>query len=198
MKFCPECGTKVEGMKFCPECGHDLRKMGANPNALPALEDMTIPEELNFSELGLLAANLLVEQKQPAEEERKRKEAERQWKLDGFEIEDGVLVRYTGDAEQIAIPEGVTTIGVDAFGECDSITSVTIPNSVTTIGECAFYGCKSLTSVTIPNSVTSIGEGAFAGCGADLEIYCEADSQPSGFDETWAGSATVFWGYKGE
>lgn len=22
MKFCPECGTKVEGLKFCPECGN--------------------------------------------------------------------------------------------------------------------------------------------------------------------------------
>ncbi|MBQ9022155.1 MAG: PH domain-containing protein [Eggerthellaceae bacterium] len=21
MKFCPECGTNIEGMKFCPECG---------------------------------------------------------------------------------------------------------------------------------------------------------------------------------
>lgn len=24
MKFCPECGTKVEGMKFCPECGFKI------------------------------------------------------------------------------------------------------------------------------------------------------------------------------
>lgn len=24
MKFCPECGTHVEGMKFCPECGYSL------------------------------------------------------------------------------------------------------------------------------------------------------------------------------
>jgi DNA-directed RNA polymerase subunit M/transcription elongation factor TFIIS len=24
MKFCPECGTHVEGMKFCPECGRSL------------------------------------------------------------------------------------------------------------------------------------------------------------------------------
>lgn len=24
MKFCPECGTKAEGMKFCPECGYKL------------------------------------------------------------------------------------------------------------------------------------------------------------------------------
>ena len=24
MKFCPECGTPVDGMKFCPECGYKL------------------------------------------------------------------------------------------------------------------------------------------------------------------------------
>lgn len=24
MKFCPECGTKIEGLKFCPECGKKL------------------------------------------------------------------------------------------------------------------------------------------------------------------------------
>ena len=23
-KFCPECGTKTEGMKFCPNCGKKL------------------------------------------------------------------------------------------------------------------------------------------------------------------------------
>ncbi len=25
MNFCPECGTKVNGMKFCPECGRNLQ-----------------------------------------------------------------------------------------------------------------------------------------------------------------------------
>ncbi len=24
MKFCPECGTKIEGMKYCPECGYKV------------------------------------------------------------------------------------------------------------------------------------------------------------------------------
>ncbi|MCU7356684.1 PH domain-containing protein [Enterococcus dispar] len=24
MKFCPECGTNVEGMKFCPNCGYKI------------------------------------------------------------------------------------------------------------------------------------------------------------------------------
>ncbi|TKC15917.1 PH domain-containing protein [Robertmurraya kyonggiensis] len=29
MKFCPECGTKAEGMKFCPECGYKLGEVAA-------------------------------------------------------------------------------------------------------------------------------------------------------------------------
>jgi hypothetical protein len=62
------------------------------------------------------------------------------------------------------IPNGVTSIGTNAFYNCSSLTNVTIPNSVTSIGNDAFGLCTSLTSVTIPNSVTSIGYGAFSYC----------------------------------
>ena len=64
----------------------------------------------------------------------------------------------------LVIPDGVTSIGDNAFYECTGLTSVTIPNSVTSIGQFAFAGCSGLTSVTIGNSVTSIGQNAFAGC----------------------------------
>ncbi len=66
--------------------------------------------------------------------------------------------------ESIIIPNSVTTIGYGAFWLCSSLKSVTIPNSVTTIENIAFAGCSSLESVTIPNSVTNIGGQAFDGC----------------------------------
>ena len=64
----------------------------------------------------------------------------------------------------ITIPNSVTSIGSGAFSGCSSLTSVTIPNSVTSIEQEAFCVCSGLTSVTIPNSVTDIEERAFSGC----------------------------------
>ena len=58
----------------------------------------------------------------------------------------------------------VTTIGDQAFYNCESLTSVVIGNSVTSIGDRAFYYCRSLTSVVIGNSVTTIGHSAFSRC----------------------------------
>ena len=81
-----------------------------------------------------------------------------------FDIKNGELKRYKGNASNVTIPESVTSIGKSAFNDCNSLISVTIPDSVTSIGGWAFNGCKSLTSVTIPNSVTAIGKYAFYGC----------------------------------
>ena len=86
-------------------------------------------------------------------------------------LDDGTveIARYYGSAEKVDIPEkidgkSVTRIGVSAFEDCTSLTSITIPNGVTSIGRMAFYGCTNLARVTIPNSVTEIGECAFNGC----------------------------------
>ncbi len=93
----------------------------------------------------------------------------------------------------VTIPNSVTTIGSDAFSNCTSLTSVTIGDSVTSIGNSAFDGCTSLTGITIPNSVTSIGEYAFYRC-SKLTIYCEATSEPSGWDPLWNPSnRPVYW-----
>ena len=93
----------------------------------------------------------------------------------------------------IIIPNSVTSIGSYAFYNCDSLTNIIIPNSVTSIGNYAFSNCKSLTSVIIPNSVTSIGNGAFSGC-SSLTIYCEVETQPSGWEYYWNEYSPVYWG----
>ena len=71
-----------------------------------------------------------------------------------FEIENGVLKRYTGPGGDVVIPDGVTSIGDQAFYLCGKMTSVTMPDSVTQIGDDAFCLCDNLTSVTSPNSVS--------------------------------------------
>ena len=56
--------------------------------------------------------------------------------------------------------------------------NTTIPNSVTSIGIYAFFDCSSLTSITIPNSVTSIGIYAFYFCRSLRTVICEAEEVP--------------------
>ena len=91
--------------------------------------------------------------------------------------------------------ELVTSIGSKVFYNCDSLTSVLIPYFVRSIGEDAFAACDSLRSVKIPYSVRSIGYGAFSAC-YSLTIYCEAESQPAGWNSNWNYSnCPVVWGY---
>ena len=86
------------------------------------------------------------------------------------EIENGVLKKYNGNATKAVIPNGVTSIGENAFDSCRSLAEVVISNSVTSIGDWAFRDCSSLTEIVIPNGVTSIGYGAFQICSSLTKV----------------------------
>ncbi len=108
------------------------------------------------------------------------------------------LAAYLGNAAELSLPEKYNGRSYDiykyAFLECDNLKSVVIPNGITSIGNGAFYGCNYLTSISIPNSVEVIGASLFMGC-RNLTIYCEAESQPSGWSANWNdGDFPVFWG----
>lgn len=81
-----------------------------------------------------------------------------------FVIIDSVLIKCYGKDRDVAIPDGVTSIGDSAFQWRTKLTSITIPDGVTDICTRAFYTCSNLSSITIPNSVTSIGDSAFSDC----------------------------------
>jgi hypothetical protein len=75
-----------------------------------------------------------------------------------------VAFRNCASITSVTIPNTVVSIEGHAFHTCTNLASITIPDSVTSIGDMAFTDCASLTSITIPDSVTSIGEMAFYGC----------------------------------
>ena len=64
----------------------------------------------------------------------------------------------------------VTGIGVTAFQNNTTITSLIISNGVMNIADAAFDGCTALTNVFIPDSVTNIGNSTFAGCSALVSV----------------------------
>ncbi|MBO5333772.1 MAG: leucine-rich repeat protein [Clostridia bacterium] len=84
--------------------------------------------------------------------------------------------------KEIVIKDGVTTIGIYAFGDMDSFTSITIPNSVTIIDDYAFYFSGNIANVTIPNSVTTIGKYAFLACDSLTNITIPASVTTIGQD----------------
>ncbi|MBR6022468.1 MAG: leucine-rich repeat domain-containing protein, partial [Kiritimatiellae bacterium] len=73
---------------------------------------------------------------------------------------------YLDGAEltELAIPDGVASIGYCAFFGCSGLSSVTIPDSVTEIGASAFKNCPSLASVAIGAGVTNVEIYAFGDC----------------------------------
>ena len=103
-----------------------------------------------------------------------------------FEIKDGVLVKYRGNAAEADVPEGVTAIGKGAFSNCDTLGSVTLPASLASIGKDAFNECVNLSSVTLPAGLAAVGEGAFSGCGSLASITI-----PAGL--TAIGEMAFFW-----
>ena len=102
-------------------------------------------------------------------------------------IVDGELKFFApAGLTEYTIPDGVTSIGEDAFRWCESLASINIPEGVTEIGYYAFGGTN-LTSVTLPKSLTSLGRIALAYCHSLKDVYCKAITPPAAIADssTW-------------
>ena len=90
--------------------------------------------------------------------------------------DDDCALKFSGASTyDVVIPskiDGVSVkcIGDFAFWDCTELTGLAIPDGVTSIGLGAFYGCESLKGLTIPDSVTYIGDYAFEDC-APTTVY---------------------------
>ncbi|MBR5759421.1 MAG: leucine-rich repeat protein, partial [Thermoguttaceae bacterium] len=88
--------------------------------------------------------------------------------IDGilFSKDGKTLLRYPAGREQekYVVPEGVETIGHNAFSNCYLLTEIEVPSSVTAVESGAFQGCSSLKSIALPDGITAIKNRAFGGC----------------------------------
>ncbi len=95
-----------------------------------------------------------------------------------YTITDGqaVITDCDQSVKSISIPatiEGysVTAIEDYAFAYCYSLEEVIIPEGVKSIGLEAFYNCQSLKKVTLPVSIDTIEDYAFSGCYELSDVY---------------------------
>lgn len=73
---------------------------------------------------------------------------------------------YGTALKKVEIPAGVTMIGINAFGNCKSLTEVTFAQATTGlyINNNAFDNCVALKKIALPDRVTKIGDYAFQNC----------------------------------
>ena len=80
-----------------------------------------------------------------------------------FIIENGVLKEYKGQDRIVGVPVGVESIEDAVFSYNKTMTNIKLPEGLRTIGENAFMGAA-LEEIVLPESLEEIGEGVFCLC----------------------------------
>ena len=78
------------------------------------------------------------------------------------------IEKYSGDLEEVHVPDNVGGIPVTAFGwqafeNCKNLVSVTLPQSLVSMDAWAFYGCDKLKNIKFPKGLVNLGSGCFPG-----------------------------------
>ena len=83
----------------------------------------------------------------------------------------GTLFGYTGVCpEAVEIPEGVVTVGSEAFAGTRNLKSVTFPASLNSISVNAFGGCDGISAIELPELLYWVEDDAFADCSALAKV----------------------------
>ena len=113
------------------------------------------------------------------------------------EIESQAFMNSAWLSGSCTIPDGVKSIGAQAFYNCSGLTTLSIPDSVGYIGSKAFAGCTGLTgTVTIPKGCEMAAD-AFEGC-TGLTVITESEDPSELFTWSISGGKTTITGYKGD
>ena len=78
--------------------------------------------------------------------------------------ESGFALNRAEGLKRIVIPEGVTSIGENAFYNLITLESAVLPDSLIEMGMYAFSGCTALFDIEFGSGLSVIPVGAFVGC----------------------------------
>lgn len=79
-------------------------------------------------------------------------------------------------------PEKLSSIGEQAFRNCDELTEIYIPDNIASIGDYSFCSCYNLARVRMSPRIKAISDFAFAECGRLSEFIWEAETKTIGKD----------------
>lgn len=106
---------------------------------------------------------------------------------------------YYSSVRYISFAEGslLTSIGDEAFSNCDYIKTLDLPQGLKSIGDSAFADCSSLSSITIPASVKTIGENICdknkVRIDAEANSYAALWASENGYTTQQAGQEDTSW-----
>lgn len=105
--------------------------------------------------------------------------------IDGFAFQYDSLL-----STNLNLPDGFTTLGIVAYGDNQSLTTVQLPGSMEKVPEEVFWGCTSLVKVTLGEGITTIEESAFYDCPSLHELTLPASIDSIG-DSVFVGSTRI-------
>lgn len=73
--------------------------------------------------------------------------------------------------KNVELPEGLESLGIDAFGECIELQFIELPSTLKNIDRGVFWRCTNLQKIEIPAGVESIGEYVFFHCDSLKDVY---------------------------
>ncbi len=116
-------------------------------------------------------------------------------RVDGFDIEHGLLRGYFGTERNIKVPLAARIIGTRSFDRCRLfIESVDLNNVKKIIAGGsfgAFHNCPNLKTVKIPKTVDEVTPDMFQYC-PNLTVYVRRSQVSSDFEERFTGKAIVY------
>lgn len=160
-------------------CGHDLGLIGMDER----VEYRLVSRVRNAREWGIVGGRVYARVIEIAGGQKKPRANLHVFFVEdrsAMSVNDGLLMSIDGktvldciDARSglVTIPEGVTTIGPDAFAD-QAITAITLPSTLKEIGARAFHRTD-IQEVTIPSGVRSIGTRAFTH-GVSISSYSDS------------------------